>query len=404
MKNFFCIVFLVLSGYVSAQVPVVVRGETLFLAADSSCVSSAEHFVDSLIKSKNIDPTKVFKESSDSLYGIGYGDSTFVWLFCKEGEDVDSVLDEACLKFQDFLKNPPEEKAPLGLSSLFRLLLALASPVVFVILVLILARIARRMIRYFLYQEGRMIKGVKFGKFSLLPAREELLLFINIIRWTRNIIVLILFYGMMLFIFYLYPATRSFANHTFSLTIQALRDVGITILNIIGFSLGAIILYAVARIFMKITDIVFRHYEQSERKKIPPQAIQPLKTISKIIIALIFILVFVAVLPDPGGTIAIVGLFTVIVVIGLAVLPVLQQYIIGYSIIFKNIIKTGDKILFKNEEWIVEEISPLFVHLMSANDNVKKITISPQDLVSGGIVCYENVSSNEILREDDRED
>ncbi|MCD6418332.1 hypothetical protein J7M00_06075, partial [bacterium] len=83
---------------------------------------------------------------------------------------------------------------------------------------------------------------------------------------------------------------------------------------------------------------------------------------------------------------------------------VLQQYIMGYSIIFKNIIKTGDKILFKNEEWIVEEISPLFVHLMSANDNVKKITISPQDLVSGGVVCYENVSSNETLREDDRED
>ena len=200
---------------------------------------------------------------------------------------------------------------------------------------------------------------------------------------------------MFLFIFHLYPATRSFADQTIQLTLEILRDAGIVILNVVGFVLGAAILYVVLRVFLKVVDIIFRHYKQSDKIRMTSESLNPLRNLSKIIVILLFILLFIAIIPGPGETVALAGLFILFAVVGFSIVPLLRHYIAGYAIIFRKIIKTGDKIIYENRWWDVDAVTPLFVFLKIPDGNEKAV-IPSEDLISKGFIYN---SSDMVLRE-----
>ncbi len=373
---------------------------------DSLPTPTAYAYIESIAAAGEFVPESLFYEVSESLLGMSYGDCTFAWLAVPKGVDPDVFAQAQCERLSRIAETKaktPSQGEQVRLHGLVRLLVALSVPVVFVLLVILLERITRRITRYLLYQEGRLIKGVAIGKLKVLPARDELVLLINIVRWVRNILIVLLFYGALLFVFHLYPATQQFADQVIAFTVRALKDAALVVLAFLGFAVGAAVLYAVAKVALKIVDIVFRHYEQNpDALRFPTSALLPLRTSVKAFIVAIFVLGYIAVIPGPGGTISMVGLFILLAVVGLSLMPTVKRYIAGYVILFKGLVSKGDRIYYADRWWEVDEVSPLFIRLRSLGKDEEAI-IPTDDLLADGFrrekVPKEKGGSDEVDKE-----
>ncbi|MCD6594331.1 hypothetical protein J7L68_01475 [bacterium] len=398
LKIFIILLFSI--AVVQANEFVIVRGETLFVAKSSTRAHEIEHIVGSIIESGTGNSQNVFVEKTDSGWCIGYDTLILMCFPVSLGDSAEILSQNTCHKLSMLIDNPPK-KSQLGWNELLKLLLALLSPIIFVIIILLINKIVKKIIHYFLYQEGKLIKGIKIGKFTILPARDELMLTITIVRWIRNILAIILFYVMLLFIFHLYPATQEITDKAILLSFKFLGNVGIVALKVLGYAVGAFAFYLIACIVMKIIDLLFRHYLQNPDSTLPADVILNFRTILKIFISILFVLGFIAIIPKYGYIIALVGLFILLAVLGISFIPILKQYITAYTFHKKGLLSVGDKIFYKDRWWIVSETSSLFLKLQSLSDDEIAI-ISIEDILSGGFSIRQkqretdsNVSEND---------
>jgi len=363
---------------------VIVREETLFTVENSAQKQRIEHIIGSIIESGAGNSQNIFVERTDSGWCVEYDTLTLVCFSNSLGDSAEVLAQDACQQLTDIINNPPK-KSKLSWNDLFKLLLALLAPIVFVVIIIILNKIVKKIVHYLLYQEGKLIKGIKLGKFTILPARDELLFFINIVRWTRTILAVILFYVMLLFIFHLYPATQQITDSAILFSIKMLGKAGIIALKVLGYAAGGFIFYLLARIVLKIVDLIFRHYMQNSENTINSNIISNFRTLLKIFISILFVLGFIAIIPKYGYVIAGIGLLILLSVFGISFIPILKQYILGFTIYSKKLIFIGDKISFENKWWLVLEISPLFVKLKNLSDN--EIAIVPlENILDGGFI------------------
>ncbi len=391
---------LLLFSLVFTEEFVIVRQETLFTVDNAENALSIAATMDSILDEGELDTLNIFVDKTDSGWCIGY-DTTFLLCYPLElGDSAEILAHNSCEKLVRFISNPPKTP-PISFKGLLKFLLAMLAPIVFVLLILLINKFIRKIIKYLIYQEGKLIKGVRFGKFTLLPAREELLLVINILRWGRIIIFIFLFYIMLLYIFHLYPATQAMTDSAIEYSFKVLRNIGIFVLEVIGFAVGAFFLYVIARIILKIIDVVFRHYEQApESLSIPFDALVPLRDLVKLLVALVFVLGFIAIIPGPGATIALVGLFIVLGILGFSFIPLLRHYVTGYAILFKGLIAVNDRIVYKDRWWIVETVSPLILGLVSLDDKDRAF-VPFEDFISKGFIAESR--KNEEIEEVEEE-
>ncbi len=392
MKHQVLTYLLALIGVVYGEHFVVVGGETLFVAPDAAQARQITRQVESILESGVANSDKVFFENTDSAWCIGY-DTTILICYPKSmGTKGESLAQIACFRLEKLLASPPE-RSSIGWSQLWRFFAAFLAPVGFIIILLILNKLVRKAVKFLLYQEGKLIKGVKIGNLTVISARDEVTFWIKVVQWTRNVVAAILFYVMLLVIFRLYPGTQNLADRTIAATVDFLKQTGIVALRIIAFGVGAFLLYLFTRVVLKIVDLFIRHYEGREISTVPRELIQHIGLWVKVLVVLIILMVFFALIPGEGNLLALGTAIAVITIIGVAAIPFLKQYFAGFTIFFNHLLTPGDRVFYADRWWEVEEVRPLYVVLRKPGGGETAVVLS-HNLLDAGIIRERNSGSS----------
>jgi hypothetical protein len=369
---------------------VVVRGETLFSANDYASATSAQKFLDSMLATGKASADSIFVEKSgDSLWGISYGESVFIWL--KEMPCSTSNLFMDCRKIESLFNNPAKSVGKLSkfefwnTSGLFRLGTALIAPLIFIIFVAIIIKIKRKITRYLIEREKKLIDGVKIGRFTIIPAKEEISTLIHVVAWIRTITIVGMFFLLTFFLLYLYPATKPVGILFLNGFLKMMTKIGLIMLVTIGLAIAGVIIVFFAKLAIKLSEILIRNYQTKDRSRLPLETLTPIGTFIKIAIVILFTLLFFTLIPGPGDNFSIVGFFIFISIIGISTVPIFIKYLYGYLMIFHRVVKIGYRVSYHDKYWLVDNVTPLFVYL-SQTETGEFAVVPAEDFLKGGIV------------------
>ncbi len=317
------------------------------------------------------------------------------------GDSGEVLAQSACHSLSELLSNPPRANF-ISWQEIIKFIGALMAPVLFILILLIIAKLTKKIIRFLLNQEGKLIKGIKIGKLTVLSARDELMLLIRIVRWGQVIFALVLFYVMILAIFNLYPATQQIGDKAIYHTFQFLKNIGAIILRIIVFVAVLLAFYILSRVALKIVEMVFHYYEKGEvETNISNTAFLYARKPVKILIVIILALFFITLIPDNGIIISAVILCIVLGVFTVSLIPLIKHYISGYFICAKELLQEGERVYYRDKWWIVHKLTPMYVVLILPEDNKKLIRLS-NDFLSDGFI-KEEMPENIPDQQEDRD-
>ena len=367
-----------------AQGFVVVEKETLFWVPDEQQAEQVSRAVESIARSGLANADHIFFENTDSGWCIGYDTITLVCYPKSMGAKGESLAQAACFALQKYLASPPKSDG-ISWSQFGKFIIAFISPVIYILILLLLNAAVKKLTKFLLYQEGKLIKGVKLGNLTVISARDEVMFWIRVVQWTRTAVAAILFYVMLLVIFRLYPGTQNLADSIIDATLDFLKRAGVVALRIIAFGIGAFLLYLFTRVVLKIVDLFVRHYQSKETLSLPAELIGHIGLWVKVLVVVVIVVIFFALIPGEGNLLALSASVAVIVVIGLAAVPFIKQYFAGFTIFFNHLIRPGDRVFYQDRWWEVEQVRPLYVVLRKPGNGEQAVVLC-HNLLEGGII------------------
>ncbi len=340
----------------------------------------------------------------EDTFAVYLSDSLLFKVRISDNFDQDIMIIRLIARAVQHIKTEKVKPKIVLSKNVYKLILLFISPIIFVFLVFILNKISKKLVRTIIHQEGHFIKDFRIGKLTIFPARDEVLLLINIVKWLKIILIIILFYVLLMFIFSSYPGTHDLASKAITAVLGILQKVGIFLLKFAGYVLLAIVFTFFARLSLRIVEIIFRHYQKNpEHLAIPIRALQQVKLVLKVFISLLFILGFILLIPGPTEFLALSIFIFALIVIVLAILPITRSYVFGYGLIAKSLVKVGDTVYYNGEHWHVEKITPLYIFLKTTIDSVneKSAIILTEKIIEHGIIIEkQHTSENNIENKD----
>ena len=399
--NIFSVIF---PSPIFATEYLVIKSDTV-CAIDSTLFSHiTDEAYDSLISSGACDSLLEIERLGEDTFAVYLSDSLLFKVRISDNFDQDIMIIRLIARAVQHIKTEKVKPKIVLSKNVYKLILLFISPIIFVFLVFILNKISKKLVRTIIHQEGHFIKDFRIGKLTIFPARDEVLLLINIVKWLKIILIIILFYVLLMFIFSSYPGTHDLASKAITAVLGILQKVGIFLLKFAGYVLLAIVFTFFARLSLRIVEIIFRHYQKNpEHLAIPIRALQQVKLVLKVFISLLFILGFILLIPGPTEFLALSIFIFALIVIVLAILPITRSYVFGYGLIAKSLVKVGDTVYYNGEHWHVEKITPLYIFLKTTIDSVneKSAIILTEKIIEHGIIIEkQHTSENNIENKD----
>jgi len=345
--------------------------------APAQRASIATRAIEDIMTDRDGELDSLKKEGSDSLYTIVYrgtlqGKSHQVLRVINvvpedtagTGQTLARLADKWYWDIRKGISS--ERQRSLSFDNLAKLALGVLFPFLVLILYYLIDKLYRTVSKSVVRRDGVNFKGISIGKMEIIPPRLQvqiILKFMLILKW---VIIALAMYAMIYVFFTLFPTTQQYSQMLLDTSVEWLKKLVIILFDVLKFAIAGFFLYLVARILWAVVDMIFKHYEDNpDSTRIPDNAISPLKRLFRAIIALVFVIALVAVIPGRGEYLAF-GLFILTgVFLGISSLPYIAGIFAGLAMVLARKIKTGDRVRVDKIEGRVEMIGIVWTRIIT---------------------------------------
>ncbi|MFP4459173.1 MAG: mechanosensitive ion channel domain-containing protein [Candidatus Zixiibacteriota bacterium] len=361
-----------------------------------SAVERARHantILDSLTFKTSIDSTDVFIKAQGDNYNIRTRtDKGRVILSVMPADTLGTGMKQidVALNWLSEIRHGiiQQRRNSKGFSNILRFVLLLLSPILILIIYLILNSISKKMSKVVMEQEGKAFKGVKFGKIQLLTPVRETKILLRLISIIKYIIFALIFYFSLLTVLSQFSQTE----HYVMILKEKMEGAYDIASNFFASSaevlIGVLILFLVMKLLLALLNLMGSKYANipSFTGNLTPGGYQAMiNTIKKFVIILFFLGVIYII---PGGdTLAFVLLVIIVLVIGLAFVSIIRDFIAGYILMLRGIYQEGDTITAVDFKGKVVNRSFLFTELEM--ENKSKLILHNGLILSKPIIVHE---------------
>ncbi len=249
----------------------------------------------------------------------------------------------------------------LSTENILKFSLMVLYPVFLVVLFIILQKITRAFSRWVMKQEGRLVKGVRFGKLEVLKPPQEIKIILQITIVIKYVIFAIIFYTTLLVFLGQFDQTSPFVLTLGNKTVEYGKLLLNNLKNAFEVVLGAVLLYVAMRLILILLNYFMKHYREvpGAQNNLSESAYSALINVLRRAVMVLFVLSVIYIIPG-AQELAFALLLIFILIIGLSLVNLLRDLFAGYVLMARGVYQKGDRLKIDEIDGTVIERNFLF--------------------------------------------